>query len=201
MTYEEIYSRFCNILSDLIEYLTEDTIVSILDRTLDGMEPIENTVEYDFSNPLSLSSDYLPDKPLIIEYPISDTSPSYLIPNQDYEIYYYNGYKVRFLTITDTNEKVRIHYYIKPTYSMLNSDQLDAFFYLAQANAYQVVANKSLTSSESTIEADSVNYKGKAEIAHQMYKDMMSMYKDKITKPSSSDIKFRSYGYIFWSSR
>ncbi|GER92684.1 hypothetical protein A45J_0402 [hot springs metagenome] len=141
-----------------------------------------------------------------IEYPIGDV-PATLIDNDKYEIYQSpTAKKIRLINDTPSaSESFRVTFTTLRTDTTIPDGDIDALCNLASALCLEELANAYAQTSDSTIAADSVNYRTKsfdfaqrAKRLMQLYKEHMGIREDDITQPASAvidlDIKYPGGG-------
>lgn len=114
-----------------------------------------------------------------IEYPIDDV-PATLLDQDEFEIYQAPTKKqIRLLNDSPaaTDSFRAIYTILRTTLTILTSD-VDAFCSFAAAISLETLANAFAQTSDSTIAADSVNYRTKSYEFAQRAKRLMQMYKE-----------------------
>lgn len=114
-----------------------------------------------------------------IEYPIGNI-PKSLLEKDEYEIYQTPaGDKLRLLVYAPAaTESFRATFTILRTATSIPEGDIDAFTWLAAALCCEEMANAYAQSSDSTIAADSVDYKDKSYKFAQRAKRLMQLYKE-----------------------
>lgn len=129
-----------------------------------------------------------------IEYPIGDV-PATMLDHDDYEIYQSpTAKKIRLKNATPSaSESFRATFTILRTDTTIPDSDVDALCNLASALCLEELANAYAQTSDSTIAADSVNYRTKsyefsqrAKRLMQIYKEHMGIKEDDITPPASA---------------
>ena len=138
-----------------------------------------------------------------IEYPIGQI-PALLLDDDDYAIYESpTGKKLRLLgDAPHASESFRITFsvpHIAP--DTVPQNDLAALACLAASLCLEMLANAWIQSSDSTIAADSVNYRSKSQEAASRAKQMMKLYKEHLglkeedTVPAASAISSQEVDY------
>lgn len=137
-----------------------------------------------------------------IEYPLGDV-PATMLDNDEFEIYQSpTGKKIRLLNYAPAaTASFRMSFTILRTDATIPDMDIDALVTLAASLCCEDLANAFMQSSDSTIGADSVNYRSKAAEAASRGKRLMQLYKehlgikdDDIT-PAASAVTDLSIGY------
>lgn len=114
-----------------------------------------------------------------IEYPLGDV-PATMLDNDEFEIYQSpTGKKIRLLNYAlAATASFRVSFTILRTDATIPDMDVDALVTLAAALCCEDLANAFIQSSDSTIGADSVNYRSKAAEAASRGKRLMQLYKE-----------------------
>lgn len=131
-----------------------------------------------------------------IEYPIGDV-PDTVLEKDEHEIYQSSvDKKLRLKYAAPTAaESFRVTFTIPRTAATIPDGDIDAFTWLAASLCCEDLANASVQTSDSTIAADSVNYRSKtqefasrAKRLLQLYKEHLGLKDDDLTTPASAVI-------------
>ncbi len=114
-----------------------------------------------------------------IEYPIGDI-PKSLLEKDEYEIYQTpDGDKLRLLIYAPAaTESFRVTFTVLRTVTSVPEGDIDAFTLLAAALCCEELSNAYAQSSDSTMQADAVDYKDKSYKFAQRAKRLMQLYKE-----------------------
>lgn len=132
---------------------------------------------HDYSLPTGWNDEFSSIKS--IEYPLGDV-PATLLDNDEFEIYQSpTGKKIRLLNYAPVaTASFRVSFTILRTDATIPDMDVDALVTLAAALCCEDLANAFIQSSDSTIGADSVNYRSKAAEAASRGKRLMQLYKE-----------------------
>jgi hypothetical protein len=131
-----------------------------------------------------------------IEYPVGNV-PADLLDEEEYAIYQTtSAKKVRLLTIAPpATETFRVTFTIPRTELTIPDNDVDALANLAASLCLEELANAYTQTSDSTIGADSVNWRSKgyefgqrAKRLYQLYKEHMGIKEGDLTPPASAVI-------------
>lgn len=116
-----------------------------------------------------------------IEYPVGNIPATILDPD-DYEIYQTPvAKKIRLKTVAPSaSESFRVRFTVPRTDTTIPDSDIDALCNLASALCLEELANAYAQISDSTIAADSVNYRSKSQEFAQRAKRLMQLYKEHI---------------------
>jgi hypothetical protein len=137
-----------------------------------------------------------------IEYPVGDV-PAALLENDEHEVYQApTAKKIRLMNESPSAaESFRVTFTILRTASTVPAGDVDAFSWLAAALCCEELANAYAQSGDSTIVADSVDYKDKsyrfasrAKRLQQLYKEHMGLKEDD-SAPAASAVADLDIGY------
>ena len=114
-----------------------------------------------------------------IEYPPGDV-PATVLDDDDYEIYQSPTAKIiRLKSISPpASESFRLNFTILRTVTTVPSSDIDAFCALAASLCLTEIANAYIHNTDSTIAADSVDHRSKADQAASRAKALMQIYKE-----------------------
>lgn len=131
-----------------------------------------------------------------IEYPVGNV-PADLLDEEEYTIYQTtSAKKVRLLTVAPpATETFRVTFTIPRTELTIPDNDVDALANLAASLCLEELANAYTQTSDSTIGADSVNWRSKgyefsqrAKRLYQLYKEHMGIREGDLTPPASAVI-------------
>jgi len=143
-----------------------------------------------------------------IEYPLGEV-PASLLDSDDHEIYQTPaGDKLRLLNESPgITETLRIKFTVLRTVPTVPSKNIEAFILLAASCCCDKLANAWLQNSDSTIAADSVDYRSKSREAasranslRKRYREQMGLKDGDVTSPASAVIDL-DYKYPGGGSR
>lgn len=114
-----------------------------------------------------------------IEYPIGDV-PATLLDNDEYELYQSpTGMKLRLKhAAPSATQSFRLTFTTPRLVTTIPDGDVDAFIWLAASLCCEDLANAFAQTSDTTIAADSVNYRTKAQEFTSMAKRLMQIYKE-----------------------
>ncbi|TAN61052.1 hypothetical protein EPN18_07390 [bacterium] len=128
-----------------------------------------------------------------IEYPVGNV-PASLIENDGYEVYQSpTGKKIRLKNdVPSAAQTFRIKFTILRAATTIPDGDVDAFTWLASALCLEALANIYAQTSDSTLAADAVNYRtkaqefgGRAKSLMKLYKEHMGLKDNDLTTPAS----------------
>jgi len=173
-----------NVLEAIKRYSRHRPNTSVVDVTGNGT--------HDYSLPTGWIEGF--SSLVSIEYPVDNVPADYL-DQEDYEIYQTTTVKkVRLITYSPAaTDSFRVTFTIPRTDTTILDPDEDAVCNLAASLCLEELANVFIHSSDSSIAADSVDYRDKAYKASQRAKRMLQLYKehlgikeDDITPPASA---------------
>ena len=146
-------------------------------RPNNSVADITGTGTHDYSLPSGWNDEFSIIRS--IEYPVGNVPADYLDAD-DYEIYQSpTAKKIRLQTITPSaSQSFRVTFTVPRTDTTIPDGDIDAVCNLAASLCLEELANAYVQLSDSTIAADSVNYRSKSYEAAQRAKAMMKLYKE-----------------------